>query len=145
MFHQISIRRKVEFAETDMAGLVHFSNYFRYVEAAEAALFERAEYPLIRTGGDVAEGWPRVRASAHFRAPLHFGDTIEVQLQVDELKIKAIAFKFRIYRLRDGEEPILAAKGRMTTVHTHFDKSTGNMTSQPIPAELAARLQPAQS
>ena len=27
--------RRVEFADTDMAGIVHFANFFRYMEAAE--------------------------------------------------------------------------------------------------------------
>ena len=29
------VKRRVEFHETDSAGIVHFSNFFRYMEAAE--------------------------------------------------------------------------------------------------------------
>ena len=35
----MAYKRRVEFAETDMAGQVHFSNFFRYMEAAEHAFF----------------------------------------------------------------------------------------------------------
>ena len=35
-------RRRVQFAETDMAGIVHFSWYFRYMEEAEHALWRAA-------------------------------------------------------------------------------------------------------
>lgn len=31
--------RRVEFCDTDMAGIVHFANFFRYMEAAEHELF----------------------------------------------------------------------------------------------------------
>ena len=30
-------QRQVEFAETDMAGIVHFANFFRWMESAEHA------------------------------------------------------------------------------------------------------------
>ena len=31
------VSRRVDFADTDMAGIIHFSNYFRYMEFAEVA------------------------------------------------------------------------------------------------------------
>ena len=31
-------KRRIEFCDTDMAGIVHFSNFFRYMEAAECEL-----------------------------------------------------------------------------------------------------------
>lgn len=142
MTHQIRIRRKVEFAETDMAGIVHFSNFFRYVEAAEAALFDQAGFPLIQSTAEYAHGWPRVRASANFLAPLYFGDTIEVELRVADLKIKAIEYRFRISRILKEAPAELAAKGKMTTVFTHITKSTSQMISQAIPEALAAKLRP---
>ena len=39
MAHEYRYRRRVEFSETDLAGIVHFSNYFRYMEAAEHEFF----------------------------------------------------------------------------------------------------------
>jgi acyl-CoA thioester hydrolase len=36
---EFRITRRVEFSETDMAGIVHFSNFFRYMETAEHAFF----------------------------------------------------------------------------------------------------------
>ncbi len=144
MPHHISIRRKVEFSDTDMAGIVHFSNYFRYVELAEAALFEQADYPLIVRSGNRAEGWPRVRASCDFREPLHFGDEVEVRLKVNELKIKAIEYKFRIYRIVPDTEPLLAAKGKMTTIFARIF-GEGQMESAPLPQELIDKIKPPDS
>lgn len=142
MLQQVSIRRKVEFSDTDMAGIVHFSNYFRYVELAEAALFEQAGYPLIVRSGNRAEGWPRVRASCDFREPLHFGDEIEINLKVNELKIKAIEYKFRIYRLVPNHEPLLAAKGKMATIFARI-LGEGRMESAPLPQALVEKIRAA--
>ena len=38
MAYEFRLVRQVEFSETDMAGIVHYSNFFRYMEAAEHAL-----------------------------------------------------------------------------------------------------------
>ena len=34
MIDEFRTTRMVEFSETDMAGIVHFANFFRYMEAA---------------------------------------------------------------------------------------------------------------
>lgn len=108
------VRRKVEFSETDMAGLVHFAQYFRYVEYAEARLFEHLAEPLIGQEPEGLVGWPRVRASCDYRAPLFFGDTVEVRLFVREVKIRALEFGFEIFRVREPMQKV--ARGKMTTV-----------------------------
>ena len=37
--YEFKIVREVEFSDTDMAGIMHFSNFFRFMEAAEHAFF----------------------------------------------------------------------------------------------------------
>jgi acyl-CoA thioesterase FadM len=51
----------VQFSETDAAGIVHFSNFFRYFEDAEHALWREAGGSILDR--DSAIGWPRVAAS----------------------------------------------------------------------------------
>lgn len=132
--------RRVEFHETDAAGLVHFSNYLRYAEAAEHALFRELDYPMLRDDGHGRfYGWPRVRAQAKFSAPLQSGDAIRIELAVAEIKLKAIEFSFRIYCDPTGE---LAAKGSFTTMHTFRDPSSRTMKSVPIPGILIELLKP---
>src|SRR4051794_1938674 len=50
--------RRVAFAETDLAGIVHFSTFFRYMEEAEHALWRAAGLPVFQTMNNA--GWPRV-------------------------------------------------------------------------------------
>ena len=37
MPYEFQLSRRVEFSDTDMAGIMHFSNFFRFMEAAETA------------------------------------------------------------------------------------------------------------
>ncbi len=73
------LKRRVQFYETDMAGIVHFSWFFRYLEEAEHAMWREAGLS-IAGGGGIA--WPRVDASFEFHRPLRFEDEFEVHLRI---------------------------------------------------------------
>jgi acyl-CoA thioester hydrolase len=73
------LKRRVQFYETDMAGIVHFSWYFRYLEEAEHAMWRQAGLSIAGGGGI---GWPRVEASFEFHRPLKFEDEFEVHLRI---------------------------------------------------------------
>ena len=60
--------RRIEFSETDMAGLVHFSNFFKYMETAERDFFEAAGVDLIHTEPGELVGW---RARLNANSQLH--------------------------------------------------------------------------
>ncbi|MGJ3242106.1 MAG: acyl-CoA thioesterase [Opitutales bacterium] len=137
------IRRRVEFAETDMAGIVHFSTYFRYMEAAEAAFFRELGLPLIEADSGGARGWPRVRAQCDFSGPLHFDDIVEVQLLVEAIKIKAIAFRFRLFRIGDDGWRHPIARGGFTTVYATRTAADPAMQAETIPQALLDRIEEA--
>jgi hypothetical protein len=73
------LKRRVQFYETDMAGLVHFSWFFRYLEEAEHAMWREAGLSIAGGGGI---GWPRVEASFEFYRPLRFEDEFEVHVRI---------------------------------------------------------------
>ena len=73
------LKRRVQFYETDMAGIVHFSWFFRYLEEAEHAMWRDAGLSIVG-GKDI--GWPRVEASFEFHRPLRFEDEFEVHLRI---------------------------------------------------------------
>jgi len=131
--------RTIEFHETDAAGLVHFSNYFRIAESAEHALHRTIGYPMLNRVETDFFGWPRVRAQAKYSAPLDSGDVVRIELWVTELKEKAIEWGFKIIRDSDN---VLAAKGSFATVHVRIDALTREMKSLPLPEELRNKLQP---
>ena len=124
--------RRVQFAETDLAGIVHFSCYFRYMEEAEHALWRAAGLSI--TGESL--GWPRVNASCEYRAPLRFEDEIVVTVRA-ALGRRRIEYDFVIVR---GSTPV--ATGVMTSVCTRTS-ATGALETIAIPDEIAGRLRAA--
>jgi YbgC/YbaW family acyl-CoA thioester hydrolase len=86
------LRRRVQFAEVDMAGLVHFSWFFRYMEEAEHALWREAGLSIAKFGEQT--GYPRVATSCEFHAPLFFEDEFEVHVRVLELTRRTLRYGF---------------------------------------------------
>lgn len=136
---EFAIQRTVEFAETDMAGLMHFSNYFRWMEACETAFYRSLGLPLVTFAPGKMTGWPRVKVSCHYRAPLRFGDTVEVRLFVSRLGRQSIT-----YVVQFRKEGALAAQGEATVVCVSADPGAdGSLVPQPVPEEIRTRLQEA--
>jgi YbgC/YbaW family acyl-CoA thioester hydrolase len=131
---EFSITRQVEFAETDMAGIMHFANFFRWMEACETGLYRSLGLPLISFLPGQVVGWPRVNVSCSYRAPLRFNDTVEVKLFVKKLGTRSVTY---LFQFRKGGE--LAAQGEVTAVCVTAD-AQGGMAAQPIPADVRAKL-----
>ncbi len=108
MARGFTYRRRVQFADTDLAGLVHFSMFFRYMEEAEHALWRAAGLTIARAGE--ATGWPRLAASFEFKAPLRFEEEFDVYVTVAHVTRKTMEYAFRIQR---GD--ILVGEGRIKT------------------------------
>lgn len=123
MVYEHTSTRRIEFSETDMAGLVHFSNFFRYMETAERDFFEAAEVDLINTQPGELVGWPRARAECKFTAPLRFGDTIKIHLAVKAIKDRSIDYQFRIFRINKDGSRTQAAKANITTILTKLTEN----------------------
>src|ERR1041384_3171988 len=94
MAFEFKLTRRVEFAHTDMAGIVHFSNFFRYMENTEHAFFRLLGLSVHTSVEGAAFGWPRVKASCDYRQPLRFEEEFEVHLRVREKKPKSLSYEF---------------------------------------------------
>jgi YbgC/YbaW family acyl-CoA thioester hydrolase len=126
---QFEYSRRVQFAETDLAGIVHFSAYFRYMEEAEHALWRAAGLSVARDNLH----WPRVSASCEYSKPLRFEDEITVKVRAGFGR-RRIQYGFEICR-----DDSVAAIGRMTSVCTHTT-GDGILKTVEIPQELVERL-----
>ena len=102
-----TLTRRVLFHETDMAGVVHFSCFFRYMEEAEHALWREAGLSIARRGAEL--GWPRVAASFEFRQPLYFEDEFQARLRITAITNRTI--RYACVLSRAGET---VATGSMT-------------------------------
>jgi len=126
-------RQRVEFADTDMAGIAHFSNFFRYMERAEHEFLRSLGLSVHDTSGETLVSWPRVGATCEFRAPLSFEDEFEVHLLVREKRSKSVTYEFRF--IKQGSSGIVAV-GSITVVCVAIDRATGRMTAIAIPESI---------
>src|SRR5882672_1912623 len=99
MAYEFKAVRRVEFSETDMAGIVHYSNFFKYMETAEHGFFRSLGFSVVMDRHDPPVGWPRVHAECDYLQPLRFEDDVEIQMLVCEKKVKSLSYLFRFHRL----------------------------------------------
>ncbi len=137
MPYEFKVQRRVEFSETDMAGIMHYSNFFKFMETAEHAFYRAIGHSVVMTNVDPPLGWPRVHAECDFKKPLRFEDLVEVHMLVKEKKNKALTYVFRFYKLGGEREEV--ARGLLTVVCVaHMD---GGLKAVPIPRELADQVE----
>jgi YbgC/YbaW family acyl-CoA thioester hydrolase len=132
LLSELRYRRRVQFYETDLAGIVHFSWFYRYMEEAEHALW-RAAGLTIATAGE-AIGYPRLAASCHFHAPLRFEDEFEVWIRVAAITRRTMRYACLMTR---GDTKI--ATGSLTL--TCVSKPPGEpMRAIDLPADVVGRF-----
>jgi YbgC/YbaW family acyl-CoA thioester hydrolase len=140
--YQFKLTRQVEFSDTDMAGIVHFTAFLRYMEAAEHAFFRSLGFSIHTTGFAEPVGWPRVHVDCDFSYPLRFEDIVEISLRVREKRDKSIAYSF-IFRKLNEEPPREVARGSLVVACVSRDKATGKMKGIPIPQAIAEKIEAA--
>lgn len=135
-------RRRVAFSETDLAGIMHFANFFRWMEETEHAFFRslgHSVHPLQNGATNAHVGWPRVSAKCEYALPLRFEEEVDVELLVAEIKAKAITYRF-LFRKLDAAKSI-AAVGELVVVAVTADPETGRMKSVNIAPTLLQLIQ----
>jgi YbgC/YbaW family acyl-CoA thioester hydrolase len=115
-----------------MAGLVHFSVFFRYTEEAEHALWRAAGLTIATLEEEV--GFPRVSASFDFHAPLYFEDEFEVWIRIAALTKRTIRYTSVLTK---GDTKIATGSHTIACVSK---KKGQRMKSIDFPAEVLARF-----
>jgi acyl-CoA thioester hydrolase len=127
------IRRRVQFHETDAAGIVHFSCFFRYMEEAEHALWREAGLSIAR--GHAGLGFPRVAAGFEFHRPLRFEDEFDVSIRIAAIEQKTIRYACELTRRDDR-----IATGSLTIICVS-KRGDEPMKAMAIPPDIAARFE----
>ena len=104
---QYCMLRRVNFADTDMSGRVHFTALLRYVEEAEHEWLRGKGIVVGSANGD----WPRVHVDCDYRAPISFGDEIEVSLTVSSVGKSSLTYSFVLKK-----SSVICAEGSMVIV-----------------------------
>ncbi len=126
--------RRVEFADTDVSGLVHFARLFVFMETAEHEFLRSlgTEVHTRHDGHDI--GWPRVAASCEYLAPVRFGDRLAIRVRVARKGTKSMTYGFAFEC--DGR-PV--ARGEITAVCCVLDDPAG-LRAIPVPPAIAERV-----
>jgi YbgC/YbaW family acyl-CoA thioester hydrolase len=131
-----SITRRVEFGDTDMAGIMHFSNFFRFMEVAETDFLRSRGLNVSWVADGVKWGFPRVSAACDYQKPAKFQDVLTVAVALEKVGTKSVSYRFTF--TNQSGEPL--ATGRMTSV---FCRSSGadHIEALDIPADIRAKLE----
>ena len=129
--------RRVEFGDTDMAGIVHFANFFRFMEAAECDFLRSRGLSVKMDWQGQAIGFPRVSASCDYVKPARFEEVLDVAVRIDRIGKKSVTYAFEF--ARGGE---LIANGKVTSVCCRV-LHDNQIEGIEIPAGYRARLQSA--
>jgi acyl-CoA thioester hydrolase len=128
--------RRVEFADTDTAQIVHFANFFRYMESAELDFLHSLGLSFAWRADGMKWGLPRVSASCDFQRPAVFEDVLTIVVTVEKVGAKSVTYRFDFSNQRG--EPV--AVGRITTVLCRH-LGPGQLESAEIPSDLRAKLE----
>jgi 4-hydroxybenzoyl-CoA thioesterase/acyl-CoA thioester hydrolase len=140
--YEYRTRRRIEFADTDMAGIVHFARFFVFMETAEHELLRAAGSPDVHfehEGQDL--GWPRLAASCLYRSPARLGDVLDIHVRVKRKGVRAMTYAVDFWV---GER--LVAEGEISSICCDLGESrekSSDLRPVPIPSFLAENLEEA--
>jgi YbgC/YbaW family acyl-CoA thioester hydrolase len=123
---------RVHWVDTDVAGVMHFSNFFRYFEACEEEFYRSISLPLTELLERFGIMLPRVEAHCEYKAACRFNETIEVAMRIEEVAEKTITYAFQVTRQSDGR---ISANGFVKCIAVSKDWKV-----VPLPVGVAKKL-----
>lgn len=110
----VTVREKVRFVETDMMGVAHHANYFRWFEMGRVEYLRQVGVSLHDL---MADGiiFPITNADCQYRASAKFDDYILIETTMPEVSSVKMVFTYRVVREVDG---VLLATAKTQNVFT---------------------------
>jgi len=133
---EFKTQRRVEFCETDAAGIAHFAAFFPYMEQAEHAFLRHLGLRVVSRDEEGLISWPRVSARCDYQGAAHFEDVLDVALKVAKLGTRSVTYAIEFSR--DGQ---VMAKGSVTAVCCRVGPGQ-RLDSIDIPPAFREKLQP---
>jgi acyl-CoA thioester hydrolase len=123
----------VQWGDVDLAGVVYFPHFFRYVDIAEAEFYNSLGPTVLELEESLGIRLPRVEATCRFLKPARFGDRLSVTLEIERLSTKTVRYLFGVRR---GNEAI--AEGHLVIASV----SIADFKAIPLPQKLRELLRP---
>ena len=141
MPYEFQVTRRVEFADTDLAGIMHFSNFFRFMETAEHAFLRSLGQSALLSGSGTELCLPRVHAACDYRSPLYFEDEVIIHLRVLKKTSHRLTYQFHFRRL--NESPAREVAYGQLTVAGATRQKDGSLKAAPLAPRFAAMIEEA--
>ncbi len=126
--------RRVEFRDTDAAGIAHFSAFFFYMESVEHELLRQLELSVLMADEAGPISWPRVSANCDYSSAVKFDDVLDVSLEIGRLGGSSVTYDFKF---TCAGRPV--ATGRVVAVCCRFSNEAPPKAI-PIPRHIATKL-----
>lgn len=128
--------RRVEFRDTDAAGIVHFSVFFAYMEQAEHEFLRSLGLSVIHRFEGSLISWPRVHAECDYRKPARFEDVLTIQVSIGRIGEKSVAYQFAF-----SIEGDTIARGEIVAACCEVENHKF-VSAVPVPEEFAHKIRP---
>ncbi len=128
--------RRVEFHDTDAAGIMHFAAYFDFMEEAEHEFLRHVGLSVMTEDAQGTIGWPRVQANCDYLRPVRFEYELSIDVSISQLGGKSVTY---VFELAHEQRPV--ARGSMTSVCCRILPGT-KPQSMAIPDDFLHRLGP---
>lgn len=124
---------RVRWSDVDIAGIIYFGAYVRFIELAETELFRTLGYPYGEMFEKLDIWLPRVHLDFDFYAPALMDDELNLRTHIAKLGASSITLRMIVHNTRANEVDAAA-----TLVVAAVDRAT--MKSRPLPPEFRAAL-----
>ncbi len=139
MPYEFHTQRRIEFCDTDMAGVVHFSRFFIFMETAEHEFLRSLGTSVAAQLDGMQLGWPRLAVSCEYLSPAKFEDVLDIHLLVVRKGTKSLTYKFEI---STDDRPV--AYGQVSAACCICDSLQG-FKAIPIPDFIMTQIEEAPS
>lgn len=99
---------RVYFEDTDMAGVVYYANYLKFMERARTEWLRYLGFEQDRLRADDRLVFAVRSAAVDYLSPARFNDTLEVESCVTRAGNASIAFAQEVLRCEAGKRSLLA-------------------------------------
>lgn len=127
--------RKINYYETDRMGVVHHSNYIRFMEEARCALLEEVEMPFafLEENGITI---PVLGVNCDYKYHVTFGDVVEIRLFTKEYSGVRMTIGYEITEKETGK---LVLKGE--TKHCFTDRNLKPINLKKYNSEFSKKFE----
>lgn len=124
--------RRIQFADTDAAGVAHFSRLLVMVEEAEHDFLRSLQIPILTE----SSAWPCVALDVNYVGKCEFGDLIAIELHVVIIGRSSVTYEFHAFQTTASEQTKVFS-GKMVKCHI----LPGQLGASAIPDWIRAALE----